>query len=49
MTKDKIIIVKDMVKKFGDFVANDHLNFDVYRGEIFGFLGAKRSRKKLRL
>lgn len=45
MTEDKIIIVKDMVKKFGDFVANDHLNFDVYRGEIFGFLGANGAGK----
>lgn len=45
MTEDKIIIVKDMVKKFGDFVANDHLNFDVHRGEIFGFLGANGAGK----
>lgn len=34
-----------MVKKFGDFTANDHLNFDVYRGEIFGFLGANGAGK----
>ncbi len=36
----KAIVVKDMVKKFGDFVANDHLSFEVEQGEIFGFLGA---------
>ncbi|MBN2613051.1 MAG: ABC transporter ATP-binding protein [Bacteroidales bacterium] len=41
----KIIEVKDMVKKFGQFVANDHLTFDVYRGEIFGFLGANGAGK----
>ncbi len=28
-----------MVKKFGDFTANDHLSFSVERGEVFGFLG----------
>lgn len=40
-----IISVKNMVKKFGDFVANDHLNFEVYEGEIFGFLGANGAGK----
>lgn len=34
-----------MVKKFGDFVANDHLTFDVFQGEIFGFLGANGAGK----
>ena len=43
--QDKIIEVKNMVKKFGDFVANDNLTFDVYRGEIFGFLGANGAGK----
>jgi ABC-2 type transport system ATP-binding protein len=42
---EKIITVKDMVKKFGNFVANDHLTFDVYKGEIFGFLGANGAGK----
>lgn len=41
----KIIEVKDMVKKFGDFVANDYLTFDVFQGEIFGFLGANGAGK----
>lgn len=41
----KIIEVKNMVKKFGNFVANDNLTFDVYRGEIFGFLGANGAGK----
>jgi len=45
MTEQKIIEVKDLVKKFGSFVANDHLTFDVYRGEIFGFLGANGAGK----
>ncbi len=43
--QEKIITVKDLVKKFGHFIANDHLNFDVYRGEIFGFLGANGAGK----
>lgn len=34
-----------MVKKFGSFTANDQLNFDVYQGEIFGFLGANGAGK----
>ena len=37
---EKVIEVHNLVKKFGSFVANDNLNFDVYKGEIFGFLGA---------
>jgi ABC-2 type transport system ATP-binding protein len=40
-----VIKVKDLVKKFGSFVANDHLNFEVYQGEIFGFLGANGAGK----
>lgn len=40
-----IIIVKDLVKKFDSFVANDHLTFEVEQGEIFGFLGANGAGK----
>jgi ABC-2 type transport system ATP-binding protein len=43
--KNKVIIVRDLVKKFGSFVANDNLNFDVSGGEIFGFLGANGAGK----
>ncbi len=42
---EKVIIVKNLVKKFEDFVANDNLTFDVYKGEIFGFLGANGAGK----
>jgi ABC-2 type transport system ATP-binding protein len=40
-----IIIVKNLVKRFGSFIANDHLTFDVKKGEIFGFLGANGAGK----
>jgi len=43
--KRDIIVVEDLVKRFGSFVANDHLNFRVSRGEIFGFLGANGAGK----
>ena len=43
--REKVIVVRDLVKKFGSFVANDHLNFEVYKGEIFGFLGANGAGK----
>lgn len=45
MTNKIVISVKGMVKKFGSFIANDHLNFEVYEGEIFGFLGANGAGK----
>jgi len=42
---EPVIKVRNLVKKFGDFVANDHLSFDVQKGEIFGFLGANGAGK----
>jgi ABC-2 type transport system ATP-binding protein len=45
MEAEKVIEVNDMVKRFGSFIANDHLTFNVYRGEIFGFLGANGAGK----
>lgn len=41
----KAIVVKNLVKKFDNFVANDNLTFDVEKGEIFGFLGANGAGK----
>jgi ABC-2 type transport system ATP-binding protein len=34
-----IVHVRDLVKRFGDFNAVDHIDFEVRRGEIFGLLG----------
>ncbi len=42
---NKVIEVVGLNKKFGDFYANRDLNFDVYEGEIFGFLGANGAGK----
>jgi ABC-2 type transport system ATP-binding protein len=45
MEETNIIEVKNLVKKFGKFVANDNLTFNVRKGEIFGFLGANGAGK----
>jgi ABC-2 type transport system ATP-binding protein len=36
---DDQVIVEDLVKRFGNFVAADHVSFRIGRGEIMGFLG----------
>ena len=36
---DKLIQARSLTKEFGEFVAVDHINFDVQQGESFGFLG----------
>lgn len=40
-----IIKVSHMFKKYGNFIANNDLSFEVYPGEIFGFLGANGAGK----
>ncbi len=34
------IEARDLTMRFGDFVAVDHVSFQIRRGEIFGFLGS---------
>jgi ABC-2 type transport system ATP-binding protein len=34
-----VVEVRDLLKRFGDFTAVNHVSFDVRRGEIFGLLG----------
>ena len=42
---EKVIIAENLTKQFGDFIATNHITFDVYKGEIFGFLGANGAGK----
>src|SRR5262245_19836021 len=37
--KEIVVSVKNLVKRFGDFIAVNQISLDVTRGEIFGFLG----------
>lgn len=38
-SEQPVIVVKDLVRTFGDFTAVANTSFDVKRGEIFGLLG----------
>ena len=42
---DIAIHAKELTKKFGNFIAVDHISLDIKRGEIFGFLGANGAGK----
>ncbi len=39
------VTVRNLTKKFNQFVAVDDISFDIYKGEIFGFLGANGAGK----
>ena len=44
--KKEISIKADLLtKRYGDFIAANALSFEVYKGEIFGFLGANGAGK----
>jgi ABC-2 type transport system ATP-binding protein len=45
MSRETVIEVNGLYKRFGSFTANDNLNFSVFKGEIFGFLGANGAGK----
>lgn len=42
---ETVIEVRDLLKKFGDFVAVDHVSFTIERGEVVGYLGPNGSGK----
>ena len=44
-TNQNIIIANGLTKRFGDFTAVNQVDFEVHRGEIFGFLGPNGSGK----
>jgi ABC-2 type transport system ATP-binding protein len=39
------VVVRDLTRRFGSFVAVDHVSFEVAKGEIFGLLGANGAGK----
>lgn len=45
MENKNVIQVKNLTKKFGDFIAVNEISFEVKKGEIFGFLGANGAGK----
>ena len=45
MQQTAIIQAQGLTKKFGAFIAVDHISFEVNKGEIFGFLGANGAGK----
>lgn len=40
-----VVHVENLVKRYGDLLALDHLNLDIQKGEIFGLLGPNGSGK----
>ena len=45
MNKEIVIKTYKLTKKFGDFIAANEITFEVFKGEIFGFLGANGAGK----
>jgi ABC-2 type transport system ATP-binding protein len=43
--EEKVIVCRELTKRFGDFCAVDKISFEVSKGEIFGFLGANGAGK----
>jgi ABC-2 type transport system ATP-binding protein len=43
--REIVISTEKLTKRFGDFIAANEISFEVYKGEIFGFLGANGAGK----
>src|ERR1044071_5218966 len=42
---ETVIKTEKLTKRFGNFIATNEITFEVYKGEIFGFLGANGAGK----
>src|SRR5579885_970814 len=45
--KEVVIAVRDLTVGFGDHIVLDHIDLDVYRGEILGFVGGSGAGKSV--
>ncbi|GAA4137289.1 hypothetical protein GCM10022216_13130 [Sphingobacterium kyonggiense] len=45
MDREVVIKTDKLTKQFGDFIATNAISFEVFKGEIFGFLGANGAGK----
>ncbi|HCW08753.1 MAG TPA: ABC transporter, partial [Cytophagales bacterium] len=45
MQREIVIQTNQLTKQFGGFIATNNITFEVYKGEIFGFLGANGAGK----
>lgn len=43
--RESVIKTDRLTKRFGDFIATNEITFEVFKGEIFGFLGANGAGK----
>ena len=42
---EPVVLVKDLTRRFGEFVAVDHVSFEIERGQVVGYLGPNGSGK----
>lgn len=42
---EAVIVVENLTRRFGEFVAVDHINFEMEAGEVVGYLGPNGSGK----
>ena len=46
---ETVIKTDRLTKRFGDFTAVNEISFEVFKGEIFGFLGANGAGKSRKM
>ena len=47
MTREAIISVRGLRNQFGTQVIHDHLDIDIYRGEVLGIVGGSGTGKSV--